>query len=159
MESLNDELEKPKTLLNDTCRMTHYTQEGVKQLLYQMESAKKLIIVINDRYPQCRKNQDLNVSIKKLEYAIKTTMKKVQDIREHIESNNGRQEALRGRAAGIGAQKSAPRFNAATATNVQRRGSFSNLLSPARKLHYILPNFLALKAHIAGTLTTPTTIP
>ena len=80
--------------------MTHYTQEGVEQLLYQMEYAKKLIKGINDRYPQCRKNQDLNVSIKKLEYAIKITIKKVQEIQDHMESNNGRQEALRGRAAG-----------------------------------------------------------
>ena len=34
MERLKDELQNQKTLLNDTCRMTHYTQEGVKQLLY-----------------------------------------------------------------------------------------------------------------------------
>ena len=65
-----------------------------------MESAKKLIIGINERYPQRRKNQDLNVSIKKLEYAITTTIKKIQDIREHIGTNNGRKEALGGRAAG-----------------------------------------------------------
>ena len=34
MNNLKDELEKQNTLLNDTCRMTHYNQEGVKQLLY-----------------------------------------------------------------------------------------------------------------------------
>ena len=59
-----------------------------------MESAKKLIIDLNDRYPQCRKDQDLDISINKLEYTIKTTIKKAQKIEDHIDSNTGRQEAL-----------------------------------------------------------------
>ena len=74
-----------------------------------MESAKKLIIGINDRYPQCRKNQYLNVSIQKLEYAIKITTKK-----EFIESNNGRKETLGGKAAGRETHELVPRSNAAT---------------------------------------------
>ena len=57
--------------------MAYYNQEGVDQLLYQMESAKKLLIGINDRYPEFRQNQKLAVPIKKLDYAIKTTLKKV----------------------------------------------------------------------------------
>ena len=34
IDNINDELEKPKTQLNKTCRMANYNQEGVKQLLY-----------------------------------------------------------------------------------------------------------------------------
>ena len=60
--------------------MAHYNQEGVEQLLYQMDSAKKLLIGINERYPECRKNQNLSVSIKKLDYAIETTLNKLQEI-------------------------------------------------------------------------------
>ena len=77
MDNLSDELENRKTQLNDTCRIAHYNQEGVEQLLYQMESAKKLLIGINDRYPECRNNQKLTVPIKKLDYAIETTLKKI----------------------------------------------------------------------------------
>ena len=33
MERLKKELQNQKTLLNYTCRMTHYTQKGVKYLL------------------------------------------------------------------------------------------------------------------------------
>ena len=56
-------------------------------------------------------------------------------------------------------QESVPRSNAATAIVEPRKRSFSNILPPARKLHYLLPNFEALKSHPAGTPTTPTTIP
>ena len=63
MDNLSDELENQKTQLNDTYRIFHYNQEGVEQLLYQMESAKKLLIGINDRYPECRNNQKLAVPI------------------------------------------------------------------------------------------------
>ena len=94
MDNLSDELENQKTQLNDTYRIFHYNQEGVEQLLYQMESAKKLLIGINDRYLECRNNQKLAVPIKKLDYAIKTTLKKIQEIQEHIDTDKGRQEVL-----------------------------------------------------------------
>ena len=42
LERINDELESQQTLLNDNCRMKHYTQEGVEQLLFQIESAENL---------------------------------------------------------------------------------------------------------------------
>ena len=77
------------TLLNDTCRMTHYTQEGVEQLLFQIESARKLIIDINDRYSQYNKNGNISMSLQKLEYAIKTITKKVHVIQEQIKANSG----------------------------------------------------------------------
>ena len=32
--NLYDELENRKTQLNDNCRIVHYNQEGVEQLLY-----------------------------------------------------------------------------------------------------------------------------
>ena len=148
MENLNYELEKRKTLLNDTCRMTHYNQEGVKQLLYQMESAKKLLIGINERYPECRKNQNLSVSIKKLDYAIKTTLKKVQDIREHIDADGGSQETLRGGA-------STPRTHGTAET--PRKRKFSDILPPERKLQFIDPTFDHLESHSVGTPTTTKT--
>ena len=57
-----------------------------------MESAKKLLFGINERYPEYQNSQKLTNPIKKLHYAIKTTLKKVQDIREHIDAD-GNQEA------------------------------------------------------------------
>ena len=124
-----------------------------------MESAKKLLIGINARYPECRNNQKLTVPIKKLDYAIKTTLKKVQEILERIDTNKGRQEALGGEAAGKGAHESVPRTNAATETAEPRKRNYSNILPLARRLHYIDPNFDHLESHPVGTPTTPTTIP
>ena len=121
--------------------MTHYNQKGDKQLLYQMESANKILISINERYPECRKNQNLSVSIKKLDYPIQTTLKKVQKIREHIDTNKVRHEALGGGAAGKGAHELVPKTNAATKTAGNRKRNFSDILPQARKLHYIDPNF------------------
>ena len=54
-------------------------------------------------------------------------------------------------------QEVALRVRTLAATNARR--SFSNLLPPARNLHYILPDFTTLESHPAGTLTTPTTNP
>ena len=80
MERLKSELQNRRMLLNDTCRMVNNTQEGIDYLHKRMEAAKKLIMDINDRYPQCREDQSLNISIKKLEYSIKLTLRKAKEI-------------------------------------------------------------------------------
>ena len=92
MNNLSDELENRKTQLNDTCRIVLYNQVGVEQLLYQREFAKKLLIEINDKYPECRNNQNLLFQIRNLT-AINTTLKKLQEIQEHMDTNGGSQEA------------------------------------------------------------------
>ena len=98
MERLKSELQDRRVLLNDSCKMVNHTQEGIDYLLKLMEAAKKLIMDINDRYAQCREDWSLNVSIQKLEYSIKLTLRKVKEIRDHIESNTERQEVTKGRA-------------------------------------------------------------
>ena len=60
--------------------MVNNTQEGIDYLLKLMEAAKKLIMDINSRYAQCREDQSLNVSIQKLKYSIKLTLRKVKNI-------------------------------------------------------------------------------
>ena len=111
-----------------------------------MESAKKLLIGINERYPECRKNQNLSVSIKKLDYAIKTTLKKVQEIQEHIDTNKGRQEALGGGAAGKVANESVLRTNAVTETAGNRKRNFQ-IFFPKTENFIILIQILTTSKH------------
>ena len=59
VDNLSIELENRRTQLNDTCRTAHYSQEGVDQLLFRMESAKKLLLGINERYPEYQNSQKL----------------------------------------------------------------------------------------------------
>ena len=75
---LNMELADRRTKLNDTCRIAHYSREGIKQRLFRTEHAKKLLIGIEERYREYKPR--LVIPIRKLEYAIKTTLKKVQEI-------------------------------------------------------------------------------
>ena len=50
VEKIKNELVIRRLALNYTCRMIHYTQDGVYQLLYKTEASRKFIIGINDRY-------------------------------------------------------------------------------------------------------------
>ena len=76
IEKIKNELEIQRLALNDTCRMIQHTQDGVDQLLYRTEAARKLIIGINDRYLHYKKDQSISTMFKKLEYAMKITTKK-----------------------------------------------------------------------------------
>ena len=90
-ERLMSELQDWRMLLNDSCKMVSHTQDGIDYLLKLTEAAKKLIMVIYTRYARCREDWSLNISIQKLEYFIKLTLRKVKEIWDHIESNTERQ--------------------------------------------------------------------
>ena len=102
---------------------------------------KKILIGINERYSQYKKNKKITMSPQKLEYAIKTTTKKVNEIQEQIKANSGRKETP-------------------LATIVQSKNRcFQDILASSKKLQYLLPNFKALKSHPSGSPITPTIIP
>ena len=46
VRKLNMELADQRTKINDTCRVAHYSKEGIDQLLFQVEAAKKLLLGI-----------------------------------------------------------------------------------------------------------------
>ena len=82
VEKIKNELEIQRLALNYSCRIIQHTQDGVDQLLYRTVAARKLIIEINDRYSHYKKDQNISTMLKKLKYAIKTTIKKVEVIQE-----------------------------------------------------------------------------
>ena len=112
-----------------------------------MESAKKLLLGINERYPEYQKSPKLTNPIKKLHYAIKTTLKKVQDIQEHMNAD-GNQEVHREGTSGPGTQGTA---------ETKRKRKFSEITPSERQLHFIDPRFDELESHSVGTPVTATT--
>ena len=64
--------------------MVQPTQDGVDQLLCKAEAARKLISGINDRYSHYKKDKGIGTMLKKLEYAIKTKSKKVEEMKEEL---------------------------------------------------------------------------
>ena len=144
VKNLNMELANWQTKLNDTCRIAHYSQEGINQLLFRVESAKKLLLGIEGRYSEYKPR--LINPIKKLNYAIKTTLKKVQEIREHI-SNSRSKEGYREETSG-------PETQDTTETNRKRK--FSEITPSERQLQFIDPRFDELESHTAGTPVTAT---
>ena len=141
------ELENQRTKLNDTCRTAHYSQEGIDQLLFRIESAKKLLLGIEGRYSEYKKSPKLINPIKKLNYAIKTTLKKVQDIREHMSANRN-QEGYREETSGPETQDAA---------ETKRKRKFSEITPSERQLQFIDPRFSELESHAVGTPVTATT--
>ena len=55
------------------------------QLTLRAENAKKLLSSINKKFPHYQNRTRLAKSIKKIEYAIKVTLKKIQTIQGHIQ--------------------------------------------------------------------------
>ena len=87
IDNINNELEKQRVQLSDTCRTVHYSQEGVDQLIFLSEDAKKLLFSINQEFPHNLNHPKLVAPVKKLYYAIKITLKKIRNIQEKINTD------------------------------------------------------------------------
>ena len=136
----------------------NYTRDGLNRLGDETESAKKLLIHITSKLPSCREDLVLHNSIKRLEYSVKWTLKKIRVVQGHIELNPGRPAGTVNIAVEGGAQAIAPRIRApAVTTNAV--ASFAELLPPSRNLNYILPDLTPLESHPVGTFTAPTVTP
>ena len=85
IDDIINELEKRRAKLSDNCRTAQYSKKGVDQLMLQSEEAKKLLSSINEKFPHYQNRTKLAKSIKKLDYAIKVTLKKIQTIQGHIQ--------------------------------------------------------------------------
>ena len=53
--------------------------------MLRSEDVKKLLSYINEKFPQYQNRTKLAESIKKLDYAVKVTLKKIQTIQGHIQ--------------------------------------------------------------------------
>ena len=126
------ELANRRTKLNDTCRIAHYSKEGIDQLLFRVEAAKKLLLGIEERYSEYKPR--LITPIKKLNYAIKTTLKKVQEIREHMSTNRSKE--------GYREETSVPETQDTTETNRKRK--FSEIAPTEKQLQFIDPRLMNL---------------
>ena len=114
-------------------------------MLFQTESVKKLLFGINERFLEYQNNLRHADPIKKLHYAIKTTLKKVQDIQEHINADED-SEAY---------ETVGPRTQGTSETPMKIK--FSDITPPERKLQFIDSSFYDLKSHSVGTPVTTKT--
>ena len=97
---------------------------------------------IEERYSEYKPR--LITPIKKLNYAIKTTLKKVQEIREHMSTNRSKE--------GYREETSVPETQDTTETNRKRK--FSEIAPTEKQLQFIDPRFNELESHVVGTPVT-----
>ena len=103
--------------------------KGVDQLTLQTENAKRLLSNIDKKFPHYRSRTKLAKSIKKLEYAIKVTLKKIQTIQGHIQLYT--------------------EVSKLTETPKKRKLLEDTLLE--KNLQFAAPNFNDLESHSVGT--------
>ena len=85
INEIRDDMEKTRAKLSDNCRTVCHTQKGVDKHALQTENARKLLSSINEKFPHYRNRTRLAKLIKRLKYAIKITLKKIQTIQGHIQ--------------------------------------------------------------------------
>ena len=99
---------------------------------FRAEDAKKLLFSINEQFPHYVTNPKLEEPIKKLQYNIKTALKKVQNIQENLNVN----------------------VNPGISKTTLKKRKFSDITPLEKNLRFMAPDFNNLKSHPGDTLVT-----
>ena len=97
---------------------------------------KETIISINEKFTHCQTSPKLAEPIKKLQYAIKVTLKNVQNIKKYINAD----------------------VNPETSKTTPKKRKFSEITPPEKNLQFIAPDFNNLESHPVGTPITTKTL-
>ena len=108
--------------------MVQPTQASISILSDRTEAAKHFVSSMNDKYSHYAKDRAINTMLKKLQYAIKTAIEKVNEMKEDIMDDD------MGRAQGP-----------------SRRRDFQDIPPQSRILQNIVPDFRKLTSHPPGT--------
>ena len=108
--------------------MVQPTQASISILSDKTEAAKYLVSSMNEKYTHYAKDKAINTMLKKLQYAIKTAIEKINEMKEDIMDDD------MGRAQGP-----------------SRRRDFQDIPPQSRIMQNIVPDFRKLTSHPPGT--------
>ena len=132
VDKLNDELESCKLTLIDTFKMVQPTQNSLSLLCDRTEATKFFVSVMNDKYSHYTKDKTINTMLKKLEYAIKTATKRIEEMKEDM-MNDDIEAKIPGSS---------------------RKRNFQDIPPQSRIMQKIVPDFKNLDSHPPGTKAT-----
>ena len=101
---------------------------------------------ISEKCPSCQEDQALNSSIERYEYSIRSTLKKIWEVQDHI-TLNPEQATVNMNMVNGGEQPAFVPCVRAPTISMRKVTNFAALILPSRQMNYVLPDFSTLESH------------